>query len=356
MRETKPVAIFGGAGFIGSNLAESVMCDGGDVIVFDNLSRPGVERNVSWLASRHGAHLHFVAGDIRDFDAVAAIVKEASAVFDLAAQVAVTSSLVDPLEDFAVNAQGTLILLEAMRRLAPTTPLVFASTNKVYGSLDDLEMEECPDRYCPTDKRLRDRGVDEARPLAFCTPYGCSKGTADQYVLDYANSFGLRTVVFRKSCVYGPRQFGTEDQGWVAHFLIKALRDEPITIYGDGRQVRDVMHVCDAVSAYRSVLSHIDTLAGQAFNLGGGVENAVSLMMMLEEIATIIGRDVRVEHSKSRTGDQLYFVADSTLLRDAVGWRPRMGWREGLRDLADWLAADLGLPIMAARTKRRLPA
>jgi CDP-paratose 2-epimerase len=353
MRDTAPVAILGGAGFIGSNLADRLLRDGEDVIVFDNLSRPGVERNLSWLTARHAAHLHFVAGDLRDPEAVGAVVRDAGAVFHLAAQVAVTSSLVDPLDDFAVNAQGTLTVLEAIRRFAPTTPLVFASTNKVYGDLNDLEMEEQADCYSPAASWLKSHGVDEARPLAFCTPYGCSKGTADQYVLDYAHSFGLRTAVLRKSCIYGPRQFGTEDQGWVAHFLIRALRDEPIVIYGDGKQVRDVLHVADAVSAYRSVLKNIDRLSGQAFNLGGGAENAVSLLAVLQEIAAITGRKVTVSYDEPRTGDQLYFVADTAKLTDRVGWRPSIGWRDGLRDLAEWLAADLGLPAPTPQRAKR---
>ena len=358
VREVAPVAIFGGAGFIGTNLADAFMAGGEDVIVFDNLSRPGVERNLSWLAARHGAHLHFVAGDIRDADAVGAVVKESRAVFHLAAQVAVTSSLADPQDDFSVNAQGTLIILEAIRRLAPACPLVFASTNKVYGNLAGCEMEELLDRYDPVDKRLRDHGVDETQPLSFHTPYGCSKGTADQYVLDYARSFGLRTAVLRKSCIYGPRQFGTEDQGWVAHFLIRALQDQPITIYGDGKQVRDVLHVTDAVAAYRKVLDNIHTLAGQTFNLGGGVNNAVSLRMVLEEIATITGRELRLNHAAGRTGDQLYFVANTSQLSSVVDWRPRVGWRAGLADLAEWLAADLGVALggKSRHQKRRVPA
>ncbi len=350
VRDVSPIAIFGGAGFIGANLADALMQDGDDVIIFDNLSRPGVERNLSWLAGRHAAHLHFVAADIRDPDAVAAVVKDARAVFHLAAQVAVTSSLIDPLEDFAVNAQGTLTILESIRRFAPSVPLIFASTNKVYGALIDLEMEEAADRYFPASERLRGRGVDETRPLDFCTPYGCSKGTADQYVLDYAHSFGLRTAVLRKSCIYGPRQFGTEDQGWVAHFLIQALRGEPITIYGDGKQVRDVLHVTDAVAAYRSLLANIDKVSGRAFNLGGGVDNGVSLRMVLAEIAALADRQLRIVHAERRIGDQLYFVADTERLETSTGWRPRIGWRDGLRDLAEWLAADLGLP--AARTQR----
>jgi CDP-paratose 2-epimerase len=357
VRQAKPLLIFGGAGFVGSNLADVVMSGGEDVIVFDNLSRPGVERNLNWLASRHGSRLQAVPGDLRDPVAVEAAVAEAGSVVHLAAQVAVTSSLTDPLDDFTVNAQGTLTILEAIRRLAPRTPLVFASTNKVYGALNDLQMEQAPDGCVPVDPKLRDRGIDETRPLSFCTPYGCSKGAADQYVLDYAHSFGLRAAVLRKSCIYGPRQFGTEDQGWVAHFLIRALRDEPITIYGDGHQVRDILHVRDAVSAYRTVLKNIDHLNGQAFNLGGGADNAVSLRMVLDEIATVTGRPVQVSYAKQRPGDQVFFVADSGRLAEQAGWHPTVAWRDGLRDLAEWLSADLGLStVRPERIKQKVSA
>ncbi|MEA2790974.1 MAG: CDP-paratose 2-epimerase, partial [Acetobacteraceae bacterium] len=357
VRQTKPLLIFGGAGFVGSNLADTVMSGGEDVIVFDNLSRPGVERNLNWLATRHGNRLHAVLGDLRDSVAVEAAVADAAAVVHLAAQVAVTASLTDPLEDFTVNAQGTLTILEAIRRLAPETPLVFASTNKVYGALTDLPMQRLSDRYVPVDPHIRDRGIDETRSLSFCTPYGCSKGTADQYVLDYAHSFGLRTAVLRKSCIYGPRQFGTEDQGWVAHFLIRALRDEPITIYGDGHQVRDVLHVHDAVAAYLTALKHIDRLSGQAFNLGGGTDNAVSLRMVLDEIATLTGRPLRISYAEQRVGDQVFFVADSGRLAAQAGWHPTIAWRDGLRDLAAWLSADLDLPaVRRTPIKRKVSA
>jgi CDP-paratose 2-epimerase len=357
VRRTKPVLIFGGAGFVGSNLADTIMSGGEDVILFDNLSRAGVERNLNWLATRHGSRLHAIAGDLRDPVAVEAAVAEAGGVVHLAAQVAVTSSLADPLDDFTVNAQGTLTILEAIRRLTPQTPLVFASTNKVYGALTDLQMQQTQDGYVPVDPHIRDRGINESRLLSFCTPYGCSKGTADQYVLDYAHSFGLRTAVLRKSCIYGPRQFGTEDQGWVAHFLIRGLRDEPITIYGDGHQVRDILHVNDAVAAYRTVLKNIDRLSGQAFNLGGGTDNAVSLRVVLDEIATLIGRPLQISYARQRAGDQVFFVADSARLAGQAGWQPTIAWRDGLRDLAEWLCADLDLPaIRPRRIKRKASA
>ena len=340
-RPAEPIVVLGGTGFIGTNLVQQLLDDGEEVVVFDNLSRPGVERNLDFLKDRFGRRLHTVLADIRDTAAVDDTVTNAKAVFHLAAQVAVTSSLSDPTQDFAINAQGTLTILDSLRRLSPETPLVFASTNKVYGALTDMAVDEFEGRYLPVDTALRQSGVGEARRLDFCTPYGCSKGAADQYVLDYAHSFGLRTAVLRMSCIYGPHQFGTEDQGWVAHFLIRALRGEAITVYGDGKQVRDILHVNDAVAAYRAVLGAIDRVSGRAFNLGGGPANAVNLRMVLDEIAALTGSQVACENEGWRAGDQLYFVADTRRLTEAVLWRARIGWREGLRDLANWVAAEL---------------
>jgi CDP-paratose 2-epimerase len=337
----EPIVVFGGAGFIGTNLVDQLLKDGEDVIVFDNFARPGVERNIDFLREAHGSRLHTVRADVRDASAVDDTVRNAKAVFNFAAQVAVTSSLSDPRQDFDINARGTLTILEALRRLSPQTPLIFASTNKVYGSLSDLPVEQSRGRYQPADPRLREFGVDESWPLDFCTPYGCSKGAADQYVLDYARSFGLRTAVMRMSCIYGPHQFGTEDQGWVAHFLIRALRGETITLYGDGRQVRDILHVNDAVAAYRAVLSAIDRVSGRAFNLGGGPANAVSLRGLLDEVAALIGSPLDCGVAPWRSGDQLYFVADTRRLTEAVSWRASIDWRAGLRDLARWIGLEL---------------
>jgi len=306
------------------------------VIVVDSLKRDGVEHNLIWLKEEHGEQVHSILSDVRDAHAMADLVTDARAVFHLAAQVAVTTSLTDPAGDFAVNAQGTLNVLEAVRCSGRRIPLVFASTNKVYGNLDAMPVSEAQDRYRPS-AAIERTGIGEDWPLDFCTPYGCSKGAADQYVQDYAKSFGLPTAVMRMSCVYGPRQFGTEDQGWVAHFLIRALNDEQIVIYGNGKQVRDVLHVSDAVTAYRSVLANIERVSGQAFNLGGGPGNAVSLRMVLDEIAAITGRRPEISHEEWRAGDQAYFVADTRKLESAVQWRARVDWRDGLRDLAAWL-------------------
>ena len=245
----RPVLITGGAGFVATNVAHRLLEDGHRVLLFDNLSRAGVIENVRWLKAMHGNRVRFQAGDIRDPEAVRQVVAEASHIFHFAAQVAVTTSLVDPFLDFDTNARGTLNLLEAVRASDHRPSLLFTSTNKVYGHLDDIELRTSPTRYEPEDTELRAHGISEARCLEFHSPYGCSKGVAEQYVLDYARTFGLRTVVFRMSCIYGPHQFGNEDQGWVAHFLIAAMRDQLLTIYGDGLQVRDILFVEDLVDA-----------------------------------------------------------------------------------------------------------
>lgn len=348
------VLVVGGAGFIGCNLAAAFLEEGRRVIVADSLVRPGVERNLAWLRGRFGRLVEHVRADIRRDRALDEALGRAEAVIHLAAQVAVTTSLDDPLADFEANARGTLNLLESVRRADRRIPVLFASTNKVYGGLDDVAILDAPDGCRPADPRLAARGVPEDRPLDFCTPYGCSKGVADQYVLDYARSYGLPTAVLRMSCIYGPHQFGTEDQGWLAHFAIRALEGQPITLYGTGRQVRDVLHVADAVAAYRAVLDRIDRLAGRVFNLGGGPANAVSLVAALDEIARLTGRDLRLGHGDWRRGDQPWFVADTGRLAAATGWAPRIGWRDGLADLIDWLARERGLPLGAAAERRAI--
>lgn len=331
--------ITGGAGFIGSNLADALLSDGESVTILDNLSRNGVSQNLDWLKGQYGDQLQVVVADIRDPDAIEPVLAKADAVFHFAAQTAVTTSLVDPIEDFDVNARGTINVLEAVRKAGRKAPVIFSSTNKVYGGLDDLRLYELHGQHVPADDLIRARGINEDRRLDFCTPYGCSKGVADQYVLDYQRSYDIPTAVLRMSCIYGPRQFGTEDQGWVAHFLIRALRGEGVTIYGDGKQVRDVLHVSDAVAAYKATLANISKVRGRAFNLGGGPKNAVSLNMVLAEIGKLVERKVEVSHETWREGDQLYFVAETSRLKAELGWRARVNWHEGLQDLADWLGA-----------------
>ncbi|GHC72378.1 NAD-dependent epimerase/dehydratase family protein [Limoniibacter endophyticus] len=350
----KPVIITGGAGFIGSNLADSLLSDGKDVIILDNLGRTGVDQNLSWLIERHGTKISPALADVRDLRGIEDYFTDAKAVFHLAAQTAVTTSLINPIDDFEANARGTLNVLEAVRKAGGEAPIVFASTNKVYGALDDLTMEEMADCYAPVDERIRQHGIDETRPLDFCTPYGCSKGVADQYVLDYAKSFGLRAAVLRMSCIYGPRQFGTEDQGWVAHFLIRALAGEPISIYGNGKQVRDILHVNDAVKAYRAVLDNMDSVSGHAFNLGGGPENAVSLNAVLQCIESLSINRVRTSHDAWRAGDQFYFVANTSKLRNALDWQPTIGWQNGIRDLACWLAENRAACRAGMKTREKV--
>lgn len=340
MTASTAILITGGAGFIGSNIADRLATRGSRVLIFDSLARPGVEQNLRWLIKRHPRNVETMIGDIRDRSAVDAAVARAHAVIHLAAQVAVTRSLTDPLTDFAVNAAGTLNLLEAARRRAPAPALVFASTNKVYGNLSDIRLREGRDRYEPP-RRSRDAGgISERRPIDLYTPYGCSKGVADQYVLDYARHFGLRAAVLRMSCIYGPRQFGTEDQGWVAHFLLKARAGAEILLFGDGKQVRDILHVDDAVNAYLALLDGMETAAGRAFNLGGGPKNAVSLLELLSAIEGLLGRPVPRTCRPWRSGDQCWFVADTRSLTEATGWTQTIPWRDGLRQLDDWIVRN----------------
>ena len=340
--------ITGGAGFVGCNLADRLLRDGREVVVFDNLSRDGVRRNLAWLRRAHGERVTFVEGDVRDAGAVARAVREGAGdgpvddVFHFAAQVAVTTSLADPVADFAVNARGTLHVLEAVRAARAAAgreiPVVFTSTNKVYGELGDVAESrgaagsgaEGLGRYVPADAGVAATGISEARPLDFHSPYGCSKGTADQYVCDYARSFGLPTVVFRMSCIYGPRQFGTEDQGWVAHFLIRALKGEPITLYGDGLQVRDVLFVDDLVDAFLLARRHVARLAGRAFNVGGGPANTTSLLELVDRIGALVGRRPEVAMEGWRTGDQKWYVSDVRAFGAATGWQPRVQAGEAL--------------------------
>ncbi|HWG55830.1 MAG TPA: SDR family NAD(P)-dependent oxidoreductase [Gaiellaceae bacterium] len=344
---SRPVALVtGGAGFVGTNLAHRLVEDGHDVRILDNLARPGVERNLRWLQERHPERVHAQLADVRDAAAVREAVRGVDQVFHFAAQVAVTTSLTDPRGDYEVNLGGTITLLEELRRLPDPPPLVFTSTNKVYGTLPHLDLVRDGDRWEPVDAELREHGLDESWPLDFCTPYGCSKGGADQYVLDYAKTYGVPAAVFRMSCIYGPHQHGTEDQGWVAHFVLRALADEPITLYGDGAQVRDVLWVEDLVEAFVRVRDRMGDVAGTAFNVGGGAENSVSLLEVIDLIAELHGERPRVAFAPERAGDQRYYVADARRLTDATGWRHRVGVAEGVAELYSWLRSR------SARTAR----
>jgi CDP-paratose 2-epimerase len=339
LRRQPMVLITGGSGFVGSNLADRLAAAGERILIFDNLSRPGAMRNLEWLQYRHGRQIETVIADVRDEAALREATRHAGAIFHLAAQVAVTSSVDDPVTDFEINARGTLNVLEAARHRPDPPPLVLASTNKVYGeAFAPARLLEGEQRYQPgPGERLC---VDETWPLDLCSPYGCSKGAADQYVLDYARVFGLRTVVLRMSCIYGPRQFGTEDQGWVAHFLLRALQRRPITIFGDGKQVRDLLYVGDAVDAYLRARARVGALAGHSCNLGGGPCNALSLLELLARLPQLGIPTPAVRFSAWRPGDQRYYVSDTSKFERHTGWRACTPVAAGLRKLQRWLLAS----------------
>ncbi|HET7889730.1 MAG TPA: GDP-mannose 4,6-dehydratase [Bradyrhizobium sp.] len=337
----QPILITGGCGFLGCNLADRLAAAGIDVLILDNLSRQGVRENAHWLKSRHGDRIRIAVGDIRDPISVIDSVRDAQAVLHLAAQVAVTSSLQNPVDDFEINAGGTLNVLEAIRTHNPDAPLVFASTNKVYGHLiSEAQIERHGMRYRPSGNAFPS-GIDESTPLDFYSPYGCSKGTADQYVRDYSRVYGLRTAVLRMSCIYGPRQFGNEDQGWIAHFVRSALRGEPLTIYGEGYQVRDALFVSDAVDAWIAVLRNIESCRGRVFNLGGGASNSISLLELIEMITRLSQTKVQYDFAEWRPGDQPWYVSDVSALSSAIGWRPTTSLEDGLQLLQTWLQGQL---------------
>ena len=319
---TETILITGGAGFIGSNLAERCLSlPNVRVRIFDNFSRTGVVNNIEWLRSIGHGRVQVVEGDVRDARAVREAARDVTDIFHLAAQVAVTTSVDDPRTDFEINAQGTLNVLEAARASGRNPFVLFTSTNKVYGSLEGLPVAVDGTRYVA--HRSGFRGVSEEQPLDFHSPYGCSKGAADQYVRDYARIYGLDSVVFRMSCIAGPRQFGNEDQGWVAHFLYSVLQERTITVCGDGFQVRDVLHVYDLIDGMMAARAQRSRTRGQVFNLGGGLERTVSVIEMLRECERRTGLPLHLEYTAVRPGDQPLYIADTTKLQDVTGWKPR---------------------------------
>jgi CDP-paratose 2-epimerase len=335
--QDRPALITGGAGFIGTNLANRLLSEGRSVLIYDNLSRPGVVKNLEWLKEQHKDRLSVEIADVRDVYALRKAVDSAAQVFHFAAQVAVTTSLAKPLMDFDVNVKGTLNVLEALRRLDNPPPLVYTSTNKVYGCLESLNCHVNKTRYEPTDPWILSDGICESCSLDFHSPYGCSKGAADQYVRDYSRIYGLPTVIFRMSCIYGPHQFGTEDQGWVAHFLMRAIDGLPLTIYGDGLQVRDVLFVEDIVNAFLLAVENIDKVSGNAFNIGGGTTNTLSVLELVDLIGEIHGQRPAPLIDVWRQGDQRYYVSDIRKFRQATGWTPQINVREGISRLYQWL-------------------
>ena len=335
------VLVTGGAGFIGSNLVHHLVQAGHEVTILDNLSRQGASANLAWLQGMYRERLGFVQADIRDDKAVRAAAEGVERIYHLAGQVAVTTSVVNPREDFEINALGTLNVLEAARLAADDPIVVYASTNKVYGGMEEVAIEAADTRY-----QYRDypAGIPETCPLDFHSPYGCSKGCGDQYTRDYGRIYGLRTIVFRQSCIYGPRQFGIEDQGWVAYLLIAAQLGWPITIYGDGKQVRDVLMVDDLIRAYEMAVERIEVTAGQVYNLGGGPDFTLSIWAefgpLIEEL---LGRPLPVRRSDWRPGDQLVFVADIRKAERDLGWRPQIDPRQGIARLFHWIRENQGL-------------
>lgn len=352
----KYILITGGAGFIGTNLAARLLAEGKRVMIYDNISRAGVEQNLQWLQQEYGDRVLVQVADVREKRILEECVKNAEQVFHFSAQVAVTSSLTNPVHDFEVNIAGTFNLLEAIRKSEHQPPLVFTSTNKVYGDLMDLGLKTNNTRYYPEDSYFRENGISEARPLDFHSPYGCSKGAADQYVLDYSRSYGLKTAVFRMSCIYGPHQFGTEDQGWVAHFLISALEDKPISIYGDGKQVRDILFVEDLVNAFILAQKNIDNISGNAFNIGGGPANTVSLVEILDVIKEKTGKAIDVSFDEWRTGDQQYYVSDTSKFTKATGWKAKYSVTEGVQALMDWLCESRSIELPKAKVSSKAVA
>jgi CDP-paratose 2-epimerase len=327
--------VTGGCGFIGSNLMDRLLARGEHAVAFDNLSRRGSAINAGWLRDRHGSRFELIRADIRDAGAVAEAALDADAIYHLAAQVAVTTSVADPRTDFETNALGTFNTLEAARGSGRNPIFIFASTNKIYNGINGLDIVEGATRY---EFRDLQGGVSEAHPLDFHSPYGCSKGAADQYVRDYHRIYGLRTVVFRQSAIYGERQFGVEDQGWLAWFMIAAVLGRQITIFGDGKQVRDILYVDDLLNAYDAAVARIDQVAGRVYNMGGGPQNTISVWEefgpMLENLH---GRPIPVAHGDWRPGDQRVCVYDISKAARELDWQPRTAVTDGVEKLYRWV-------------------
>ena len=341
-KASETVLITGGAGFVGSNLAERLLCTTpARIRIFDNLSRSGVERNLEWLESLPQAdRLEVITGDVRDSDAVREAVRGADEIYHLAAQVAVTTSLEDPAMDFEVNARGTFNVLEAARHGGRKPFVLYTSTNKVYGSLEAVPVELDGTRYRASSAAFQ--GVSETELLDFHSPYGCSKGSADQYVRDYARIYDLPTVVLRMSCIAGPRQFGNEDQGWVAHFLYSALAGRPITVYGDGYQVRDILHVYDLLDAIEAVRNQTSADRGEIYNIGGGPERSVSVVELLRLIEQKTASPLHLGWSDVRPGDQPLYISNTAKLQSHTGWRPSRSLDRILEDLHAFWQANQG--------------
>ena len=339
---TATTLITGGAGFIGSNYADRCLTRGEKLIIFDNLSRRGADLNLEWLRSRHGRDsFELVVGDVRNPTEIEKSAAKVDRIIHLAAQVAVTTSVTDPVNDFSINAQGTFNTLEAARKSGCNPVFIYSSTNKVYGGMEDVKVVEAATRY---DYATLPNGASENQALDFHSPYGCSKGCGDQYVRDYHRIYGLPTTVFRQSCIYGLRQFGIEDQGWVAWFVIAAITGHPITIYGDGKQVRDILFVEDLLDAYDAAIANPDKAAGQIFNVGGGRKNTISIWLEFKPILEkLLGREIPVSWSDWRPGDQPVYISDIRKSNSILGWEPKVSAESGIEKLFHWVNENRSL-------------
>lgn len=318
----KKIFITGGAGFIGSNLAKFHLNKGDDVYIYDNLSRKGTEKNLKWLRGLN-KNIKFINGDIRNFDKLAKYISKSDVIYHMAGQVAVTTSIANPREDFEINALGTLNVLEAFRKYSPKGVLVYASTNKVYGNFDH--------------KNFPKNGIDENQNLDFHSPYGCSKGAGDQYVRDYGRVYNLKTIVFRQSCIYGDRQLGTEDQGWVMHFAKSVNTNQKITIYGDGKQIRDILYITDLINAYQLAIKKIKFGEPEIYNIGGGTSNSISLLSLIKIVEEKTGKKSKLKFEKSREGDQQIYISNINKVNKHLGWKPEVDIEEGLNLLLKWM-------------------
>lgn len=340
----KPVVITGGAGFIGTNLAARLLEQGHRVIIIDNLSRSGSKKNLQWLLDNYSNGLQVSICDIRDSFKIPELLKTAGIVFHFAAQVAVTKSVENPVEDFKVNVEGTLNILESIRRAENPPFLVFTSTNKVYGNLSDVKLVEKDLRYQPVSE-LYSKGINESTLLDFQSPYGCSKGSADQYILDYCRTFDVPASVFRMSCIYGPHQYGTEDQGWVAYFLFRIIQNLPLTIYGDGKQVRDILYIDDLLEAFEMVVKYKDSCNGHAFTIGGGPSNSISILECIQLLQKQCAKFPPLSFAPWRNGDQHYYVSDISKFNNLTGWRPSVDLESGISRLYQWVSNNISSEV-----------
>lgn len=332
----RKVFISGGAGFIGSNVARHHLDQGDYVVVYDNLSRDGTVKNIKWLKDNsNNKNFKFIKGDIRDFKKLNRSLVDFDIIYHLAAQVAVTTSMSDPRSDFEINALGTFNMLEAFRLKSKKAVFIYSSTNKVYGNLEDLNCKVKGGRYVFSNKYYK-KGVNEDRGIDFHSPYGCSKGAGDQYVRDFGRVFGLNTVVFRQSCIYGQRQFGNEDQGWVIHFVRTVLKNEQLKIFGDGMQVRDILHVDDLINAYQLAIKKPKISRGKIYNVGGGLDNSVSLLELINILKSKLNLNINYKFFDWREGDQKIYISDNSKLEKELNWKPKFNKLIGITKLINW--------------------